>query len=137
MESVAAVLEVIRPTLPSVGLCILSAFVGYLFHAAKTFREQKQEAYKDILLPIVQMVYDRENANDADYNRALLRLWLYGTKRVTRVLDRLFIIHGSQKGDKVQALQEIVVAMRSDIQLLPWQRLKPQDIHHLYTRISK
>ncbi len=55
-------------------LALVGAFFGYTVHAAKSFREQKQQAHKEILVPIVKMVYDRENAGDDEYNQALLKL---------------------------------------------------------------
>ncbi len=57
-------------------LTVLSAIVGYLFGAAKFFREQKQKAYAEILPPIVKMAFDSRSSSETEFSRALTKLWL-------------------------------------------------------------
>lgn len=117
---------------------VLSGVLGYIVGAIKSFREEKQKAYGEIIPPILKMAYNPQDAVDEkEYSKALSKLWLYGSKRVTRKMETaLKIMHNSSKGDVTRALQEAVVEMRNDIQLFSLQRLKPEDVNHLYTRIA-
>lgn len=47
----------------------------------------------------------------------------------------IWIAHDQKRGDKTKALQEVIVEMRKDIQLFSWQRIKPDDVRHLFTRM--
>ena len=117
---------------------VLSAIVGYIFGAAKFFREQKQKAYVEILPPIVKMVFDSRSSSETEFSRALMKLWLYGSKEVARKMDRVIsILHNPEQGNVMSALQEAIAAMRADIQFSPWQRLGPDDVKHLYTKIVR
>ena len=117
---------------------LLSAAIGYFFGLAKSFREYKQRAYGELLPPIVAMAYAPNKVDEAAFSEALMKLWLYGSKRVARKMeDAVSIIHHPEKGSSTKALQEAIAVMRSDIQLWPWQRLNPKDMNHLYTRIAK
>jgi len=130
-------MDVILKVLGAIGLSIVSAAVGYLVGVAKSRREQKQKAYAEILPPIAEMVYRGREANIRAYNQALMKLWLYASRRVTDNLDvPLHTIHGSRPGDREEALKEIIVAFRSDVQIWPHWPLRPltvKDIHHLFT----
>jgi hypothetical protein len=138
MDSLIAVLGVLGTAAGAAALCVLGGFVGYLVHTVQSFREKQQEAYKEFLPPIVEMVYDPKHADVSAYNRALLQLWLYGSEPVTAKLDGLYVIHKPERGDPVSALQKIIVAIRSDIQpWWRWKRLRPEDIHHLYTNVPR
>jgi len=117
---------------------ILSGIIGYVVGTMKAFREEKQKAYGDIIPPILKMAYNPQDVVDEkEYSKALAKLWLYGSKKVTRKMeDALAVVHNRSKGDVTKALQEAVVEMRRDIQLFSWQNLKPEDVGHLYTRIT-
>jgi uncharacterized protein YggE len=66
-----------------------------------------------------------------------MKLWLYGNSRVTTLVDTAVArMLDSSRGNATEALQEAIVEMRRDIQLLPWQRLKANDVQHLYLRVS-
>jgi hypothetical protein len=117
---------------------ILSGVVGYVVGAIKSFREEKQKAYGEIIAPILKMAYNpQDSIDEKEYSKALSKLWLYGSKGVTRKMEAaLEIMHDHSKGDVTRALQEAVAEMRKDIQLSPFQKLKPHDVNHLYTKIA-
>ena len=117
---------------------IFTGIIGYLVGACKAFREAKQKAYQEILPPIVKMAYRSRQADEGDFCEALSKLWLYGSKTVTKKMDdALYIIHDPTKGDISTALQEVIAEMRKDIQIVPWQKLKPDDVGHIFTRIHQ
>ena len=121
-------------------LILLSAVIGYFFGLAKSFREGKQKAYIEILLPILKMTFHPASEEDEkEFSKALTKLWLYGNKTVTRKMENaLSILHHPEGGAEIKkALQEAVVEMRKDIQILPWQTIEPEEVKHLYTRIIK
>jgi len=117
---------------------ILSGIIGYIVGAIKSFREEKQKAYGEIIPPILKMTYNPEDTKDEkEYSKALSKLWLYGSKKVTQKMEMaLQIMHTPSMGDVTKALQEAVVEMRKDIQLFSFQNLRPEDVNHLYTRIA-
>jgi hypothetical protein len=117
---------------------LFSGLVGYFVGTIKSFREEKQRAYAEILPPIVQMAYNPSKADEGEFNKALIKLWLYANKTVAKKMDSaLSILHNPSRGNRTEVLQEIVVKMREDIQVLPWQKLKPKEVNHLYTRIVR
>jgi len=117
---------------------LLSGFIGYLFGVCKSFREAKQKAYQEILPPIIKMAYRSQEANEGEFCEALSKLWLYGSKAVTKKMDHaVYIAHDRGRGDISKALQEAVVEMRKDIQVSPLQKLRPEEVNHLFTRITK
>ena len=68
----------------------------------------------------------------------MIKLWLYANKTVAKKMDNaLFILHNPSRGNLTEALQEVVAKMREDIQVLPWQKVKPREVNHLYTRIVR
>jgi hypothetical protein len=114
----------------------VSVLLGYLVGSAKFFRESKHKAYQELLPPMVRMVYNPESADEAVYNQALMKLWLYGKKGVAKKMDfAVACILDPSRGDATKALQEAISKMRADIQLLWWQRIPPEDIEHLFLRI--
>jgi hypothetical protein len=119
-------------------LILLSGLVGYVLGSIKSFREEKQKAYGAILPPILKMAYHPESTTDEkEFCEALSKLWVYGSKKVAMKMEEaLSIIHNPGKGNITEALQRAVVEMRRDVQLWTWQRLNPQDVNHLYSRIS-
>lgn len=117
---------------------LFSGVVGYVVGTLKSFREEKQRAYAEILPPILQMAYHPSKADEREFSKALSKLWLYANKKVTKKMDdALYILHDHSRGDLPTALQEVVAEMRKDIQILPWQKVKPEDVNHLYTRIVR
>ncbi len=122
----------------SIAIAIFTGIVGYVVGTMKSFREEKQKAYGKILPPILKMAYNPQEDDDKEFSMALSNLWLYGSKRVTKKMEHaLKIMHGDMKEDLTKALQEAVVEMRKDIQLWSCQKLKPEDVNHLYTIIPK
>jgi len=117
---------------------IFSGIVGYVVGALKSFREAKQKAYEEILPPILQMAYNPSKADEGEFGKALCKLWLYANKKIAKKMDNaLYILHDRSRGDLPKTLQEVVADMRKDIQVMPWQKVKPEDVHHLYTQIVK
>lgn len=122
-------------TIASVGFPLI---VGYLLGAARAFREAKQKAYQEILAPIIKMAYRSQEANEGEFCEALSKLWLYGSKNVTKKMDdALSIAHDPRRGNISTALQAAIAEMRKDIQINPLQKLKPEQVNHIFTRIQK
>ena len=117
---------------------IFSAVVGYVFGAAKTFREQKLRAYEEILPPIVKVAFDPDKSDQPDFNKALLKLWLFASRKVALKMDHaLAILIKPERGDAQKAIQETIAEMRADIQFLKWQKVKPEEVKHFYTKIGR
>ena len=117
---------------------IFTGIIGYFAGACKAFREAKQKAYQEILPPIVKMAYRSKQADEGDFCEALSKLWLYGSKTITKKMDdALYIVHDPTKGNISTALQKVIAEMRKDIQIVPWQTLKPDDVGHIFTRIHR
>jgi len=114
-----------------------SAIAGYVLGAAKTFREQKLKAYEEILPPIVKVVFDPDKSDQPGFNKALLKLWLFASRKVALKMDHaLAILTKPERGDAPKALQEAIAEMRTDIQFLKWQKVKPEEVKHFYTKIG-
>jgi hypothetical protein len=122
----------------SLFLIILSGVIGYIVGAMKSFREEKQKAYGELIAPILKMAYNPQDVKDEqEFSKALTKLWLYGSKRVTQKMEHAIeIMHNPSRGNITKAFQEAVVEMRKDIQLFTCQNIKPEDVNHLYTRIA-
>lgn len=119
-------------------LTLFSALVGYFLGTLESFREEKQRAYGELLPPIIKMAYDPQFSDEADFSMALSKLWLYGSKKVTRKMEHaLSILHHPDRGNISKAFQEVIVEMRADIQILPWQKIEPEEVNHLYTKIVR
>lgn len=117
-------------------LPILSILVGYWVGRISSFREYKQKAYIELLPPILKMAYDPDSSNEGEFSKALSKLWLYGSKDVTKKMERaVSILHNHRRGNLTEAFQKAIVAMRKDIQIAPWQKLEAKDVNHLYTKI--
>jgi hypothetical protein len=74
---------------------IFSGILGYFVGAIKSFREEKQKAYGEIIPPILKMAYNpQDTIDEKEYSRALSKLWLYGSKKVTQKMEKaLEIMH--------------------------------------------
>ena len=118
---------------------IIGGLIGYYFGILRSFREEKQRAYGEIIPPILTMAYNPEKASEEEYAKAMHKLWLFGSIKVALKVDKaVSIIHHPDLGNKTEALQETVVAMRNDIQIYWWQkRLKPEKVKHLYSIIMR
>ena len=97
---------------------ILTAFItgliGFIVGSIKAFREAKQNAYKEILPPIIKMVYEPQSGSDnKKFNKALALVWIYANKKVALKMDRVVsIINKRDRGHITKALQEAIVEMR-------------------------
>jgi hypothetical protein len=113
-----------------------SAVTGYILGAAKTFREQKLKVYEEILPPIVKVAFDPGKSDQPDFNKALLKLWLFASRKVALKMDHaISILVKPERGDAANALQDAIAEMRTDIQFLRWQRVKSEEVKHFYTQI--
>lgn len=131
-------LNMILTILPGILIAIISGSIGYLVGLIKTFRDGKQKAYSELLPPILKMAYDPKSEQDEkEFNSALAKLWLYGSKEVVKNMEvAISIIHDNSRGSLTAALQKAVISMRQDIQLYFWQRLKDEDVKFLYTKLK-
>jgi hypothetical protein len=123
----------------AISVALFSGLIGYGVGVLKAFREYKQKVYQEILLPILTMVYKtkRGEQEEREFNQSLSKLWLYANKDVAKKTDRaVSIIHKPSRGDLTKALQEVIAAMRKDIQIWPWQKLDPSEVTHLYSQLS-
>lgn len=119
-------------------VALMMAIVGYIFGRAKTFLEGKQRVYEEILPILLRAAYDPVNQDEEGLNKALSKLWLYGNKNVAKKMDEaVSIMVQPIRGDITKALQEAIAEMRKDIQtFFYWERIKPEEIKHLYARIT-
>jgi len=125
-------------TLVAVLTVLLSGIVGYAFGSVKTFREEKQKAYSEILPPIVRMAYEPTPDDQKEFNKALSKLWLYSSREVAFKVDKVVsILVDPTRGEITKAIQEAVVVMRNDIyHKWPFAKIKPEEVKHLYMRIG-
>lgn len=117
---------------------LFSALVGYLIGTVKSFRDEKQKAYGELLPLIVKMAYKPSPDDEKDFNKALNKLWLYANKEVAFKVDKVAsILVDPTRGNKVEAIQQAIVAMRKDIHhKWPFSKIKPDEVKHLYMRIG-
>ncbi|OGP73162.1 MAG: hypothetical protein A2V86_14780 [Deltaproteobacteria bacterium RBG_16_49_23] len=115
-----------------------TALVSYAFGRAKTFLEAKQRAYVEILPIILKVAYTGKTEDQEEFNKAVAKLWIYGNRKVAKKADRvLSILVKPTRGDLTRALQEVIVEMRKDVQFIfIWQRLKPEEVNHIFMRIT-
>lgn len=97
-------------------LILFSALVGYALGAAKAFRDAKLKAYEEILPPIVKVAFEPDKSDQPDFNKALLKLWLFASRKVALKMDHaLSILVKPERGDAKKALQQAIAEMRADI----------------------
>jgi hypothetical protein len=83
------------------------------------------------------VAYHPEAEDEGEFNKALGKLWLYGSRSVALKMDyAISIMIKGSRGNITTALQEAVVEMRKDIQLPYVRRVKPQEVKHIYSRIA-
>ena len=117
---------------------LLLALMGYLFGIAKSFRERKQNVYEEILPIIIKTALDPHHSDEAEFNRALMKLHLYGNKKVTKTMDAAVSISlHPERGNVIEAFQKTIAAMRADIQISPLQRVKSNAVRHFYIKIAE
>ncbi len=118
---------------------------GYLAAVLRTFWEEKQKTYAEILPQFLKVAHAGQKIDESEFNQALAKLWLYGSKKVAVKMDKAHgIIIKPERGNIAKAFQEAIIEMRNDIQIwhkLPssvfrWKRLEPEDVKHLYTQIG-
>lgn len=114
----------------------ISGIVGFYLGKFKEFRESKQKIYSSVIPIIIKTYYDPENAVEEEYNKSVLLSWLYSNKVVAKKLDKIasIIVDRSRGTETTKEIQNLIIAMRRDIQPFPWwQRLKANDVKHIYT----
>lgn len=123
--------------IPTIAIALVTAFAGYVVGRIKAFLEGKQRAYDEILPIILRAAYDRTVEDEKALNKAVAKLWLYGNREVAIKIDEaLSKMVKPSRGDITKVLQEAIVAMRNDIQAFSYfQRVKAEEVKHLYTRI--
>jgi hypothetical protein len=122
------------------GTTLLSACFGYFVGNWKAFRDQKHQAYAELLPDIVRFAYDTQAQDEPAFSRGLMKLWLYASAPVALKMDRaVALIHTQSREGLTEALQCAVIEMRKDTQPLWWlpgRRLRPNDVRHLYTKVQ-
>ena len=114
----------------------VSGIVGFYLGKLKEFRESKQKIYSSVLPVIIKTYYYPESAVEEEYNKSVILSWLYSNKVVAKKLDKIasIIIDRSRGTETTEEFQNLIIAMRKDIQPFPWwQRLKANDVKHIYT----
>lgn len=132
-------MDSLDPIILQLAIAIVTGAIGYFVGSAKSFREAKQKAYSELLAPILKIGYGysdlRNPENEDEFSKALALLWLYGNKKVAMKMDfAVSIIIDQSRGSFTEAMQQVITEMRKDLQLLPWQSLKPEELKHLYAR---
>ncbi|MFH1950149.1 MAG: hypothetical protein ABIL06_00885 [Pseudomonadota bacterium] len=121
--------------LMGISIAIITGIVGFVLGNIKFHREEKYKAYREFLSPIVRFVFKRDN-EDA-YNEAQQKLWVFASRRVAKKMDVVASrVIKPERGNVIEALQEMIAEMRNDIQLWSFSRLKPPEIAHIYTTIK-
>ena len=117
-------------------IAIIMAVIGFILGNLKFYREEKYKAYREFLSPIVRFVFAKDNQDQ--YNEAMQKLWVFASKKVARKMDVVASrVIDSNRGDVIEALQDLISEMRTDIQ--PWScsRIKAPEIRHIYAAVSR
>ena len=116
---------------------IFTGAISFSIGRAKALIEGKQKVYSESIEPIITRAFKPENVTDKEVNCAVSKLWLYGSKKVTKSLDRVLrIIIDPTRGDIVEATQKLLADMRRDIQILTCQKLKADEFLHIYQELK-
>jgi hypothetical protein len=120
-------------------LLLVLGGIGWVIRSS---HEKKQKVYDEMIPPILRGAYRRRQEDEKEFNEALCKLWLYGSKKVTEKMEEaLKIMHRNPiDGEKMtRAFQEAISEIRKDIhRLWPWwscRKIKPEDINHIYTEM--
>jgi len=117
-------------------IAVVTGIVGFILGNIKFHREEKYKAYREFLSPIVRFVFERDN-QDA-YNEATQKLWVFASRKVAMKMKIVTSrVIKPERGDVIEALQEMIAEMRNDIQLWSWSRIKPPEISHFYAVVQK
>jgi hypothetical protein len=117
-------------------VALVTGILGFVLGSIKFHREEKYRAYREYLSPIVRFPFEGDN-KDA-YNEAMQKLWIFASEKVARKMNIVASrVIDPNRGDVLEALQEMIAAMRNDIQLWSWGRIEPPDIAHFYTIVSR
>jgi len=122
--------------LMGISIAIITGIVGFVLGNIKFHREEKYRAYREFLSPIVRFAFKKDN-EDA-YNEAQQKLWVFASRRVAKKMDDVASrVIKPERGDVIEALQEMIAEMRNDIQPWSFSRLKPPEIVHIYTTVKR
>jgi len=120
----------------TIAIAIITGIIGFIFGNIKFHREEKYRAYREFLSPIVRFVFTRDN-EDA-YNEAMQKLWIFASKKVAKKMDIVASrVIKKERGNVIEALQDLIYEMRNDIQLWSFNRIKATEIVHIYTTVLK
>ncbi len=125
---------------PTLIQILITGIIGFLIGFAKSFRDAKQNAYGEIMPPIVKMSYEQNPTDDDmnEFNKALTKLWLYANKDVAFKVDTVARILAGHEGERSKAVQKAIIAMRKDIQYWrPFSKIDPEKVEHFYMRIGR
>lgn len=122
----------------SIATILITGLIGYAAGVSRTFREEKQKIYSEVLPPILSAAYGGSNHSEETLNKAISRLLLYGNKKVAIKLEGVSrILADSSRGNITDAIQNMMSEMRKDIQVWFWQKLTPQDFNHIYFQLKR
>jgi hypothetical protein len=125
----------------TIGLAVLTAVLGYFVGSVKFFKEHQLRMYGEALPALLRLTFDPQpGQTEQDFNAALSKVWLYGSKDVCTKLDwaigcRLV----PDRGNFIEEMKKTIVEIRKDIQ--PWWRLKQRGLAtnapgHFYIQIK-
>jgi hypothetical protein len=111
-------------------VAVFTGIVGFILGNLKFHREEKYKAYREFFTPIVRFVFERDNQNA--YNEAQQKLWVFASRKVAMKMDIVASrVIKPERGNPVEALQEMIAEMRNDIQPWCFCRIKPPEIAHI------
>jgi len=119
---------------------LLVGLLGYFAGKSIEFRKEKQKVYSDSIQPLLATKYGSKIPTEEELNKSNLRILLYSNREVAIKLQKATrILVKPERGDITEAFQELLSAMRKDVQLfswLNWQKLKSTDFTHIYFNLE-
>ena len=118
-------------------VAIITGIIGFILGNIKFYREEKYKAYREFLSPIVRFVFTHDNEDQ--YNEAMQKLWVFASKKVAKKMDIVayIVIDPPNRGNVIEACQDLISEMRTDIQLWSCNRIKAPEIGHIFTTVPK
>jgi hypothetical protein len=73
-------------------IAFITAVIGYYLGAWKSFTDQKLKTYVESLPVLSKVAFSPDNENTKEFNRIIMEMWLYGSKKVVKKMDTLIYI---------------------------------------------
>ena len=121
---------------------IIVAAFSYYLGQAKTVREKKLELYQKALPWLVNATMGNKQYSgdhiERHFNFNVRQIWLFGNRQVAFAVDKLCsVIVDQSRGDIIECLQEVISAMRNDIQIGFRYKINVTDIKHIHMIFNK